>query len=31
MEEKVTLLLGRGMVDVCNRIMEELAECVVYC
>ena len=29
-EGKMVLLLGKGMEDICNRVMEEVGECVVY-
>ena len=29
-EGKVALLLGKGVEDICNRMMEEVGECVLY-
>ena len=30
LEEKVALLLGKGVEGICNRVMEEMGECVLY-
>ena len=27
---KVTLLLGKGVDDMCNRMMEDLGDCILY-
>ena len=29
-EGKVTLLLGKGEEGICNRVMEDVGECVLY-
>ena len=29
-EEKVAFLLGKGVEGICNRVMEDVGECVLY-
>ena len=29
-EGKVALLLGKGVEGICNRVMEDMGECVLY-